>query len=507
MAYVKQITIHNTLNKSINYIVDPKKTDDSLLVTGLNCAMNSKLAYKQMLFTKNQFGKTDKVLGYHFVQSFKPNEIKDINLAHEVGVKWAEKLSNGNYQMVVSTHIDKGHIHNHFVMNSVDFRDGKKYDSNKTQLEEIRNISDKICSEYGLSLIEKNPKNRNKSYKEWKEEKKGTSWKSQIKNEINNIIKSDKVKSFEEFVKQLEDKGYEVKYKNLKHIAFKAPGQVRFCRGITLGEDYTEEALRNKIKNINEIKFIKYKNKDRAKWVDSDVYRFKYKPGTLGNNIELTALIVKALLGIENNKKMKSLSPKKKEYAVRSLKQLEKALLIMDKNSIKNETQITENIKQIDADNKFIGKYVDEAKLKIKEIMKLESIYVKLEADHELIKKYNSSMVGKVIYQKQIEEYIQNKLILEKNNIINNKDLEKIKEDKNVCIDGIEMCKVKVEQNIMKKDEHLELNDIVDKINNKTYIKYLKEGEIRTLDDILKEVKNNNNEIQGNKVKNKDINR
>ncbi|NFR88438.1 hypothetical protein FDE85_17155, partial [Clostridium botulinum] len=424
MAYVRQKSIRSTLNKSINYIVNPKKTDDNLLVSGLNCSINPKVAYKQMLFTKNQFSKTDKVLGHHFIQSFKPGEIQDVNIAHKIGLEFAEKLSNSNYQVIVSTHTDKGHIHNHFIMNSVSFIDGKKYDSNKKQLENIREISDEICTNYDLSIIKRNSKNKANSYKEWSEDKKGNSWKSQIKNEIDKLIKNN-VESFEDLVNQLEENGYEVKYKGLKNISFKAPGQIRFTRGKTLGEDYTEEALRERI-DKEKVRFIKYKNEDKKQWIDYDVYRFKYKKGSLANNIELTALIIKNLIGINNNTRNKKVKVNR-SYSLNALKELERALQIIDKRNIETKEDITENINKCNQDNILINKYIDKAKTQLKDIEKIEKLIKEYEKENEKLEDYNKSIISRIKYKKEIKNIEDLKESLSKYNINNNKDAQLIK--------------------------------------------------------------------------------
>ena len=405
MAYVKQLTIHSTLNKSINYIVNKDKTDEGILVYGLNCSINSKLAYKQMQFTKKRYDKKDSVLGYHFIQSFKPGEI-DIESANKIGVELAKSISKDKYEVVVATHVDKGHIHNHLVMNSVSFKTGEKYNSNKKQYEEIKAISDQIVQKYGLSIIDpKVKKEKGKTYKEWLEDKKGTSWKSLIKKEIDNLINNNQVGSLEELIEKLQEKGFEVKYKNVKYISFKAPGQQRFARGKTLGEEYTEESLKRRIEEKNnEIESIKYKNKDKKEWIDFDIYRAKFKRATLGNNIALTALIIKKMLfGFEKKPKQEW----KKQKAIETLNKLEKALLILDGENINSEKEIEEKVAYCKDKHTFYEN-------KVNEIKKITS-----KLDKDSIKN---------------NEKIQSGLIKLKDNIIsNNKEKKKYMELLEIC--------------------------------------------------------------------------
>ena len=137
MAYVKRITIKKTLDRSLQYITNAKKSEEGILVSGIHCASHPKVAYKQMMNNKIKYEKGDKNQGYHFVQSFKENEITDPSQAHDIGKEWANKLLEDKYQYVIATHIDKGHIHNHIIINSVN-TDGKKYNANKESLHKAR---------------------------------------------------------------------------------------------------------------------------------------------------------------------------------------------------------------------------------------------------------------------------------------------------------------------------------------------------------------------------------
>ena len=171
MAYVKRHPINVTLFKALDYIANDEKTDEKILITSNMCSSNEKLAFIEMNALKKQYEKEDGILGFHFVQSFKPGET-DKETAHKVGREWAE-IFLSNYQYVLSTHVDKGHIHNHIIINSVGL-DGKKYHSCINEREDIRAYSDVICRKYGLSIINNKYQNRTMSYKEWLENKNKT---------------------------------------------------------------------------------------------------------------------------------------------------------------------------------------------------------------------------------------------------------------------------------------------------------------------------------------------
>ncbi|MCJ8010141.1 relaxase/mobilization nuclease domain-containing protein [Paenibacillus sp. KQZ6P-2] len=303
MPYVKQITIRQTLNRSLRYIVNEKKTEYGCFVSGVNCATNDKLAYKQMVNNKNRYGKEDGTQGFHFIQSFKPNEISDPYKAHEIGLKWAAKMFGNKYQYIISTHLDKGHLHNHIIINSVSLG-GKKFNACKSSLQEARRLSDEVAKEYDLGIIPVNKDTESKSYKEWKEEKNGLSWKATIKNDIDSTLHS--ASSFEDFVAKMQANGYVMKQGNVKYMTFKHPNMERSVRGKTLGVEYTEERIRERIKfkdfNLNQSKRL-YNNRFTRKTYKEQraqtARRYYFKRGGLAVNFMLTITLVRTMMNRE----------------------------------------------------------------------------------------------------------------------------------------------------------------------------------------------------------------
>lgn len=299
MPYVKQITIRSTLNRSLKYIVNDKKTDYGCFVTGVNCATSDKLAYKQMLANKKRFKKESGTLGFHFIQSFKENEISDPYKAHEIGLKWADKMFGDKYQFIISTHLDKGHVHNHVIINSVSL-EGKKFNACKKSLQEARDFSDEISKEYDLNIIPYNKESVPKSYKEWNEEKRGNSWKAHIKSDIDTVL--DSSKSFEDFMSKMQQLGYTTKQGHVKYMTFKAPGMERSVRGKTLGPNYTEDRIKERIQ-LKQFNFVeskrKYKYRFKTKTSRShliDVARsYRYKRGSLAVNLMLSIALIRAI--------------------------------------------------------------------------------------------------------------------------------------------------------------------------------------------------------------------
>jgi len=248
MAITKIKPIRGTVNKAIAYIIDPKKTDDELLVSSFGCAA-SDTAAKEFEWTRNlaaQRGmQIPKVIARHLIQSFDIGEVSP-EKAHEIGKQFADEWLKGKYEYVIATHIDKEHCHNHIIFNAVNFVDYHSYRSNKRTYRELRQLSDEICKEHGLSVI---PPSQNKGmdYKEYNEAKRGTSWKQKLRQTIDRLVIT--AKDWDEFLKLMQEAGYEIKPG--KYISFRAEGQERFTRAKTIGENYTEERLKERIAGRN----------------------------------------------------------------------------------------------------------------------------------------------------------------------------------------------------------------------------------------------------------------
>lgn len=241
MAITKTHSIKSTLNLAIQYICNPAKTDGTLLVSSFACLPET--ADIEFEWTRRHAIDKGNSLGRHIIQSFSPEDNITPEQAHEIGMKLAEQVLGGKYEFVISTHTDKGHVHNHIIFNSVSFVDYKKYHSNKFSYRNIRKISDKLCEEYGLLVIAENS-NKGQSYFEHTAYEKNNTYKSQLKQKIDTAIKRSI--DFEDFILRMELAGYEVK--RGKYTSFRAQGQQRFMRSKTLGSRYTEEAITDRIK-------------------------------------------------------------------------------------------------------------------------------------------------------------------------------------------------------------------------------------------------------------------
>ena len=231
------------MSKAIAYILNPEKTDEKLLVSSYGCA--SETAAREFEWTRKiaeQKGMNPvRIIARHVIQSFEVGEVTP-ELAHEIGKQFADEILGGKYEYVLTTHIDKDHVHNHLIFNAVDFVDYHAYKSYKRIYYDMREVSDRLCKENGLSVI---PPSQNKGmgYKEYTEAKRGTSWKQKLKQTIDRLVIT--AKDYDDFLRLMQEAGYEIKIG--KYISFRAEGQERFTRSKTIGENYTEERIKERI--------------------------------------------------------------------------------------------------------------------------------------------------------------------------------------------------------------------------------------------------------------------
>lgn len=243
MAVTKIKAIRGTLSKAIAYILNPEKTDEKLLVSSYGCA--SETAAREFEWTRKiaeQKGMNPvRIIARHVIQSFEVGEVTP-ELAHEIGKQFADEILGEKYEYVLTTHIDKDHVHNHLIFNAVDFVDYHAYKSYKRIYYDMREVSDRLCKENGLSVI---PPSQNKGmgYKEYTEAKRGTSWKQKLKQTIDRLVIT--AKDYDDFLRLMQEAGYEIK--TGKYISFRAEGQERFTRSKTIGENYTEERIKERI--------------------------------------------------------------------------------------------------------------------------------------------------------------------------------------------------------------------------------------------------------------------
>ncbi len=248
MAYTRIHAVKATVQKALKYICNPEKTDGQILIDSFACGIET-AHYDFMDALSKSSGVGDKQ-AFHLIQSFAPGEV-DFDTVHQVGIELADKLLENKYSYVIATHVDKEHCHNHIIFCAVDNVEHKKYNDCKRTYRHIRNLSDELCREHGLSVIIPAGQ-KGKTHYEWQMAEAGTSWKAQMKSDMDNAIRE--AHSYEDFISQMQTKGYEVKGETfgdnaLKYLSFSASGQTRFTRVSekNFGVGYTKELIRERI--------------------------------------------------------------------------------------------------------------------------------------------------------------------------------------------------------------------------------------------------------------------
>lgn len=249
MAYTKIHPIKSTVEKAIAYITNPEKTDEKILVSSFACSEQT--AFLEFEKTRNKHHYSGKNLAYHCIQSFKPDEVTP-EQAHRIGIQTADELLKGKYEYVISTHIDRGHIHNHLIICGVNFENGLSFGTehdrkNNPAWKQLRKISDDICIENKLSVIEMPEKGYGKCYYEWLQDMKKNSYKSKLKNAIDSCVMTSE--NFDDFLNRMQNEmNYEYKIRG-HSLSFRAEEQERFtrCSRKSLGWYYDPEQIKKRI--------------------------------------------------------------------------------------------------------------------------------------------------------------------------------------------------------------------------------------------------------------------
>ena len=269
MAYIKIFPIKVTDKKALDYITNPDKTDEKLLVSSFGCSPETadlEFAMTREMAKKNGMDKGNN-LAFHLIQSFKPGEV-DAETAHRLGQQFADEVLKGKYEYVISTHVDKNHIHNHIIFNAASFVDHHKYVSNKRSYHKICRISNRICQENGLATSMPTEE-KGKSYKENMEYHRGTSWKAKVRVAVDKAIWSSI--NYDEFLQKMQLAGYEIRQG--KHLSFRAPEQKNFTYMKSLGSYYTEENVRVRLeKNRYKTKAPKHLSREARLYINISTY-------------------------------------------------------------------------------------------------------------------------------------------------------------------------------------------------------------------------------------------
>ncbi|HEL0753782.1 TPA: relaxase/mobilization nuclease domain-containing protein [Streptococcus equi subsp. zooepidemicus] len=371
MAVTKIHPIKTTLKKAIVYICNGDKTDDEIYVTTHLCSREN--AHKEFELTKKQFNSRTKTLAHHLIQSFVPEEVS-FEEAYQVGIELCGKILGGKYEYVLATHIDKDHIHNHIIFNSIDVDEGKVYRSYYGSYMNIRNQSDKLCKEHNLSVIDQetqkeiNEIKRRKfmNWYDWSEDKKGDSYKSRLQFDIDRTIKQSI--NWQDFLSKMESCGYEIKQG--KHIAFISKNQQRFTRAKTIGVNYTEERIKDRILN---------------------------KEKEIGNIID-----------IKKNEKAKSSKGYEHWATKHNLKTAASTLVEIRDKGFNSMEELERGINRISIEKKDLKREFDKLSLeqkRIKEVVKHIQICISKREHYEGYRKNPNDKIYMMMNRKDVEAY------------------------------------------------------------------------------------------------------
>jgi hypothetical protein len=355
----KDRTIAQAISERTDYAKNPDKTNAGQLVTGYACDPRS--ADKEFLLSKREYefitgrnqGRRD-VLAYHIRQSFKPGEV-DAETANKIGYELAMSFTKGKHAFLVATHIDKAHVHNHIVFNSTAISCDRKFKDFKRSGKAVRRISDLLCVQYGLSIIENPKPSKGENYAEWLGDKE-PSWQEKLRRKIDEVLPA--CTSFEDFIAAMKAAGYIVNDKR-KHITFTAPGQPRTTRLDTLKGNYTEAAIRER---INEAKTL----------ASSGDGRLQTTPAVHQSNSGGGRIRVSLLIDIQA--KIREGKGEGYEHWARifNLKEAAKTLLFLKENGIDSYDDLVKKSSAASSGFSALTKKIKDAETRMNEITELQ---------------------------------------------------------------------------------------------------------------------------------------
>ncbi len=404
-------TIAQTIKDRTNYVENPDKTINGELVTGYEC--DPRTADVEFLLLKKQYASItgrsqgDKdVIAYHTRQAFRPGEIT-ADEANKIGYELALAFTKGKHQFIVATHVDKEHIHNHIVFNSTSLDCKRKFRNFWGSSFALRRISDRICIENGLSIID-NPKPSKGHYGTWLGEKKPVSWREKLKQNIDLIL-DEKPADLDVFIHEMKAKGYEVKQG--KHLSFRASEQKKFIRLRSLGEDYSDNAI---IERIEGKRIVTPAHKPTNIFVAEA-------------NIMREPLKVNLLIDVQNSIKAKN-SPGYEQWAkIFNLKQAAQTLIYLQENNLTEYKILEEKTAQVTKVFNDLSSQIKEKETRLNEISTLQKHISNYSRTREIYIEYRKAGYNKKFYAEHESEIILHQSVKKAFDALGVKNLPSIK--------------------------------------------------------------------------------
>lgn len=410
MATTRFIAMHQNKGKSIasciedrtEYVKNPDKTSEGKYISSYEC--DSKTVKSEFLLSKRQYThitgreQENNVIAYQIRQSFKPGEVTP-ELANKVGYELTMRFTKGNHAFIVATHVDKAHIHNHIIFNSTSLNCTKKFRDFLGSGKAVRRVSDIICLENGLSIIE-NPKQSSKHYGKWLGDKKVVSYSENLRCVIEEVLKS-RPKDFDEFLLRMELNGYEVK--RGKYVSFKGAEQKKFIRLQSLGDGFNEEDISAVIRGDKSIKRTGKKCVRDEKKVN---------------------LIVDIQAKLQAGK-----GPGYERWAkVFNLKQMAKTLNYLEENHITSLEELEEKVQEVNREFLEVSGRLKEIEIKMKENSELQKHIFNYSKTREIYMEYRKSGYSKKFYEGHVEELLLHKAAKEVFDKMEGRRVPKVKE-------------------------------------------------------------------------------
>ena len=421
MHVIKGQTVAHTVHERLSYAINPDKTNRGQLVKAYGCEPET--AAGEMLLCKKEYEtyigrseekKSDIVL-YQIRQSFKPGEITP-EKAQEIGYELAMSFTKGKYQFVVATHTDHAHIHNHIIFNSTSIDHTQKFRNFLRSSEAIRKISDKLCLENGLSIIEA-PKQGPSDYGKWLGDKKPLSWQEKLRQTIDSVMEQ-KPADFDTFLKLMMESGYEVKQG--QHLAFKASGQQKFTRLRSLGEGYSEDELRSVI---------------LGKTVHTPKVKRPYR-----KNPDKINLLVDIQAKLQAGK-----GPGYERWAkVFNLKQMAQTINFLTENNITDYETLVDKTKSATDRYHELSHQIKEIEKRMAEIMELKKHIINYAKTKDVFTAYRQSGYSRDTYDLYVREITIHQAAKKVFNTLKNNDkisLKKLNSELSVCIQKRQTCR------------------------------------------------------------------
>ncbi|NBH13832.1 hypothetical protein D3Z36_06475 [Lachnospiraceae bacterium] len=278
--------VEKDLYDALQYVSNDKKTDKKMYVSGINC--NAKRVYERMTATKKRFGKLGGNMAYHGYQSFQIGEVTPED-AHKIGLETAKRMWGGDYEIVVTTHLNTDNLHNHFVVNSVSFKTGRKFENHISDHYRLREISDAVCLEYGKSVLKESTFYGGEKKEYWLKKQGNLTHREILRGDIDTALAQST--NFKAFELRLKDMGYEIRRdERFAHYSVKAPGWQRAIRLDRLGKEYTPQAIRERL--LDNQKHVGYVPFQKPKYTPLLSFEIEYRKMKRMDGIQIIFVLV-----------------------------------------------------------------------------------------------------------------------------------------------------------------------------------------------------------------------